>query len=213
MKKAYLSFVVAVATLAFVSSAKANVINPGQTVAPDAIATKGTILQDTGLMPFTLADGTSGTVAELVVQDTASPYASGDYSFVYQVTVSSGNVGAITGYNYAGFLTDVEAGVGCGGSVTCSGTQNAPTSASRTADGGTIQFNFSPFVVAGQNSESLIIATNATSYHSGLIGVIDGAATTLNGWAPNVPEPAVASLLGIGLLALGAGSILRKRSA
>jgi len=67
-----------------------------------------------------------------------------------------------------------------------------------------------PLVKAGQASYDLLLYTNATDYTLDTIGLQDGAGQTVNGFVPlaPTPEPATLSLLGFGIVGLGA---LRKK--
>lgn len=207
VKKAVLTYtVLGLALLVLAPSAKATLLVPGATVAPSAEVASGGILADTGLLPFVLGDGTSGTVAEIVIADSANPFGAGDITFIYQVQVTAGpGIEHLTGFDYAGFATDVQSGgAGSGGSIIAGGV--APFDVNRAATGSVVSFNFiAPGVtpiLPGSWSEALIIATDATTYKPGTIGIIDGSAAGLLGYAPAVPEPATLSLMGMGLLSL-----------
>jgi len=198
------------ALLVLATSAKANPLAPGATVVPDVEVAVGPILADTGLVPFALLDGTTGTVAEIVVADAANPYGAGDMTFIYQVQVNAGPAGNpgvehLTGFDFTGFLTDVEAGgAGAGGSIIAGGI--APLNVNRAAvTGSVVSFNFiapGGTVPVGTWSEALIVATDAKTYKPGTIGIIDGGAAQTAGYAPSVPEPSTLSLMGMGLLSL-----------
>jgi len=91
-----------------------------------------------------------------------------------------------------------------GGSVAASGINRL---------NGVITMYFqNPLVKAGQTSYLALLYTNATEYTEDTIGVQDGAGQTVNGFVPlaptTTPEPATLSLLGIGMLGMGA---LRKK--
>jgi hypothetical protein len=202
MKKAVLMYMVlGVALLALAPSAKANYLLPGATVTPDAEIATGTIIADTGWLSFSMLDGTTGLVAEIVVADASNPYASGDLTFIYQVQDTKGTIEHLSGFDFSGFLTDVQAGTGgSGGSIMSGGI--LPGTVNRVSTGSVVEFNFAPFIGPGKYSSALIIATDATKYKPGTIGIIDGGGAGVVGYAPTVPEPATLSLVGMGLLGL-----------
>jgi len=205
VKKAVLTYMVlGIALLVLAPSAKANVLLPGGTVAPDAPNVNGGIIADTGWQNFSYP-GTTGEVLELVVADNTNPYGAGDMSFIYQVQITGGGhpaVVTLSGYDYTGWQTDVQAGCEVGDALLPCAGSTMPVNVTRTADGSSVNFNFTPELGAGMWSYSLIIATDATSIVPGSIGVQDGGGTTANGYAPGVPEPATLSLIGMGLLSL-----------
>lgn len=199
----------------FAPVARADSLLPGGTIiSPSSmiIASTGPLLADTGALPFSFV-GNTGTVSEIVFTDSVT----GNLDFVYQVTVTAGLIGALTGFNYGSSATNVGYGTPanfqCGGSISCSGTV-APTSILRSADGSVVTFDFNPAVL-GATTYALEIQTNASGFTSGSIGLIDGGGATLNGFAPSnltsVPEPATNALLGAGLVSLFALAHLRKK--
>jgi hypothetical protein len=183
-----------------IATAQAVPLAPGGTVLPAFPADwAGPVLGDTGLMPFSFGSPlSSGTVREAVIADSMNPFGAGDLTFVYQVTDITGDVARLSGSDYTGWLTDV--GVSPGHAPFVAGAVS-PATISRTADGSVVGFNFSPTLV-GATSLQLLIRTNATTFGSGSIGVIDGGGLTLVGFAP-APEPAYAGLLLGGLFGLG----------
>jgi len=209
MKGRLLVSLFAIALLSLSSTAMATILGPGGVpeptgaVAPDilpvgAFPAVTTLLASTG-GTFTTLD-LSGTYEAVVLSDPANVFCAGCLDFEIQIVTSVGadNVGRVTTANFAGFLTDVGYDPAFCGIFVCSVPIIAPTTVDRNTDD-TIGFNFAGGVGGGAGSSILEIETNAHSYKSGIIGIIDGSPTGVLGYAPNVPEPGVAGLLGLGL--------------
>lgn len=183
-------------------------IPPGGFITPVPMGdAAGPILADTGLIPYSFgipAGTDTGTAREIVIADSLNPFGAGDLTFLYQVHVTAGEIGRVTGSDYTGFITDV--------------TQFAPHSpfittgihpadlADRGSDGAVVGFDFltpiTPDAGTTDTSLALIIRTNATHFTSGSIGLIDGGGATEPGFAPaGVPIPS-AAWGGLGLLGL-----------
>jgi len=199
-RSAWLYMVLGMCLLLVAPMAKANALLPGGTVAPDPANVNGAILATTGWVPFSFA-ATTGQVEELVVSNSTSPFGPGELAFVYQVQISSGTFEHLTGFDFAGYLTDVGSGCEVGDALLPCAGSTLPTNINRTGDGSTISFNFSPELVGGMWSYALIINANTFLYKTGSIGLIDGGGATVTGYEPT-PEPAICSLLGVGLLGL-----------
>jgi hypothetical protein len=192
MRKLFL----AVVCLAFAGQSQATPLSPGGSVVPGSTGYSGVVLADTGLLPFSFA-GNIGSVREIVLQgDPNNVNGASALDFIYQATVTSGNVGRVTGANYGSFLTGVS--MAAGSSPLLAGSVSA-TSANRSSDGNVIGFNFVPEFSSG-TTLALIVRTDAINYTKGTIGVIDGGGQTLNGYAPT-PEPG--SIVVLGGLILG----------
>ncbi len=194
---------IALAGLLYMSgSASATALAPGASVTPGIETGAYTFVASTPNQAFNLGDGTLGTVSEEVVRNFAgSPFGPGTLSFVYQVSVNSGEVEHVTGTSFKGFSVDVgQAPVG--GLL---GTGNvAATSANRSGNGSIVSFNFGSGVNGGDTSYVLIVNTNATAYKTSTLGVIDGGGFTGAGFQPAVaPEFGSASLMGLMLVGFG----------
>ena len=190
--------------------ATASLIPPGGTVTPVPMAdAAGPIVADTGLLPYSfgLPAGTdSGTAREIVVADSLNPFGAGDLTFIYQVHVTTGEIGRVTGSDYTSFLTDVSQFSPHSPFIT-TGTHPADL-ADRSVDGSVVGFDFltaiTPDTGTTDTSLSLLIRTDAKHFTSGSIGLIDGGGATEPGFAPaGVPIPSAAwgGLALLGLLA------------
>jgi hypothetical protein len=194
------------ALMAFSTSVWATPISPGTSVVPSFQSMSGFVVQmDTGPQSFTLADGTTGTVDAQVGTISTNPF-TGGLTFTYQVSVSSGLVEHLSGSSFANFMADVAFDNSVSGTV-------APNTANRSGsfdNGKVIEFNGE--WIQGQTSAVLMINTDAKTFTSGTIGIIDGAATTLTGFAPvaNISEPTSLLLLGGCFIGLGGMAACRR---
>jgi hypothetical protein len=188
-------------------------LTPGNVVTPGVVTGNAVILADTGVINFSFG-GDTGTVEEVVASGfTASPFASNDVSFIYQISVTGGNIDNLTTESFAipGISIDV--------AQSPQGIYGAPyptteaATASLTSDGTTLGFGFTPpdGLTPGDVSYLLIVNTNMTTYQAGVFSLQDGQTHNFDGYVPAAPtpEPSTLSLLGTGLLAAGAG--LRRR--
>jgi PEP-CTERM motif len=177
------------------------------------------LAQESEAFSYTTTSGTtSGLINSAVFND------GGTLDFVYQVVNSPSSadlLARMTGSSFAGFMTGVAyTSMLPTALVGKSGWTSAPGEAPNTADtdnGSDIGFNFnvppSNEIGPGENSEILIISTNATAYIPGNDSVIDSGTATEPGYQPTtstVPEPATMAVLGLGLI--GLGTLWRRRT-
>jgi hypothetical protein len=190
-----------VALLGVSPLAQATPLAPGTSVVPDVSPELGTY---TGLSvsgAFSTAK-TAGTYLEAVYKE-----GGGTLDFVYQVTVTKGDVGRLTSDNFGAYTVSASQFAlppvdNTPGFVI--GTVAAAT-ADRTADGDVIGFNFTPVqVTAGFTSVVLIIRTDAIVTSPNDLSFIDALTASVTGIGP-APEPT--TLLLFAGMSVGMGGV------
>ena len=182
---------------------------PGNTIFPvDCTGSSSGALLAFMSQPFsyhTTAGTNSGFIYSAVYKD------GGTLDFYYQVVNSAASATALarmTANTFTGFSTDstyITNGHTLSGTSFVNG-EEAPQTSDST--GTVIGFTFdqpllSGEIKPGQQSDGLIISTDATQYSTGNAAIIDGGSTFVAAFQPaTVPEPATLGLLGIGLAAL-----------
>jgi hypothetical protein len=188
--------------VAFAARANAGPLIPGETdVPPDVFVTDpttGETLLDTRSGTFSIASPipgkpptVTGTYMSEVYQNPVTKF----LDFVYQFTVTKGDVERTSHFDYTGAV------IYDAGYVAGSGT-NHPNTMSRTLDGSVAGFGFlGTFeVLPGESSTRDIYRTLSTQYTDGSYTFQDGSATAVLSFAPlaTTPEPStIVSVLSV----------------
>jgi hypothetical protein len=174
-------------------------------------------LSETGT---TISNNLNFTLNTAVYEDPDNTFCADCLDFVYQVinsATSTDNVGRVTAITFTGFQADV--GYSTGGEPADGGTAFptgtiAPGLVDRnSADTIGFQFSSSPSAVIppGAASTVLVIETDAKTFSSGFVSIIDGGATNEAAFQPaSAPEPGTALLLGLGMIGLAGVRRLRR---
>ena len=147
----------------------------------------------------------SGKYDEAVYADPSNTFCAGCldfFLFVESNSSSTDSIARITLASFGSFLTDVGYTTGKGGNP--GGV--IPSTVDRSGNGSVVGFNFSTLtgVGPGGQTQELEIETNAKSFTTGSIQMIDSSVASVQGFAPSsVPEPGSISLALLGGALLG----------
>lgn len=177
--------------------------------APGVGPVGGTILANTGPLPFASASFQGTLTSEVIANDPANPFGLGNLTFTYLLSNNGpGSIDRITvpGYGLPGILTDAsyQAPVAPGSVI--------PTSFDRSTDplGDVVGTSFTPVplgagvILAGQSSALIVIQTNSQVFDSSIASLIDGSTAQVATFSPRAvaPEPSALVLFGLGSLGL-----------
>jgi len=234
MKMNWLTALVAILALALVSSsANANPLVPGTSVAPDAFAnltlgSPSTLIADTGVKSLTtLIGGLTGTFREEVIQESAAANPLLGYTFVYQIMNTGLDVGRLASGGWLNANSPLEVGTQVSdttGATLLAGATPANSINAVTADWTlskeTVGWNFggaSGTINPGEYSFLLVVRTSNKTEANVTITVNDGGgAASVGGFAPGlanvVPEPSSLAIAGLGALGLIGYGLRRRKS-
>ena len=209
MKTGFAALFLAASLMVILPSASATLVppftsSPGVSLTSIASMPSGVLVATTHTVNFAFGTPTKpaknmGTVTENVYRDP-----SGFLFFVFQVHVTGGLNGDIERLSSGDWVNSISINAE---QYTPSGDKNA-VGVDRNG-GGTVGITWTPILTNGQTSSFVVLYTDAKSFIPGTIGLIDsGSSPSIPGFVASAPEPATLSLLGFGLIGLGA---LRKK--
>jgi len=183
------------------SPARATDLPPGSVVPTSNEVLSGGTLIASASTPVSFAGSFNATLVTGVYRE-----ASGNLTFLYQVTNSSGSpdpLHRVTATDFTGYTTDAGySSSGVGGPFTTAITSGNPLNADRSGGPASDRVvGFSNFgssfggINPGQTSPILVIRTNAHTFAPGTANVIDGGVASGPAFRPT-PEPASAVILG-----------------
>jgi LPXTG-motif cell wall-anchored protein len=206
-----------------VALANATILSPtgSSPVAPSAFGTSvtGPFLANTGFQNFTATNSLgqktiTGKYEAMVYSDPGNTFCAGCLDFFVIVesnSTSTDDIERITLANFGSFLTNVGYSIGTG---SVSGGVD-PSTVDRSNNGNVVGFNFNELagVPPGGETQVLEIETNAKSFMTGTLQIIDSSVASVNAFEPCsvVPEASSISLTLLGGLLLGLGFIGRRR--
>jgi hypothetical protein len=137
----------------------------------------------------------------------------GGLTFTYLLqdnATSASELGRLTVSSFAGFVTDADFVPGTG--------VVPPTLIDRSVDSSTVGFSFVQppagpgAILPGQNSDLLVVYTNAPVFAATLANVIDNSVTQVASFAPQIAIPEPGTFLLAGLAAVGLAWFVRRRA-
>jgi hypothetical protein len=193
------------------AQARATILLPhsGPTVTPGTASFAGltAVAGADETIPFTGLDIFNAVKFAGTLESKVYREASGTLDFAYQVNADATGPDSIHGVSvssYSNFSTDVDWIAGTGAVTYGSADRLA------AGNGDTVSFDYSAganAIAPGDSADWILIKTNAVFFNNlGNTSLIDGGTANLQTFQP-VPEPA-----SIGLLVLGAGMLLPRRS-
>jgi hypothetical protein len=189
----------ALGTLMCAASAFGATLNPGGTVtAPygNLFADLGAQVGATQISPTgSFGASSSGTLTSAVFDDTVN---TGDLDFVYQYTVTSGDLSSLSIGGFNGF--NIDAGVsGTAPTADFTANTNNPSSIARPVST-VVDIVYGSATT--QTTAIVILRTNAPTAVLSNVGVNEGGSTNVLAWTP-APEPGQSALLLGGLFSVG----------
>jgi hypothetical protein len=207
---------------------------PGTAIPNDgapAVAGAGTLLADTGYVPYSFGGGVnSGTIRQIVITDPSNPL--GGVVFMHHIVSATGDLSSLNVSSYmngGAWLTDASAVHTAiqnpllpaatplfAPGTTLNGVLDPadPTPISRSVDGTVVGFAYDKLITTDPYSTVvMIVRTNAPGFApGGNQSIQDGFSGNITAFQP-APEPASMTLLGIGLVSLGGYAWRRRKNA
>jgi hypothetical protein len=216
LRSACCVFLGATTCLTSITSSSAALLTTGSVLfpAPAGSNVGGNLIAGPLVKPFSAPTFSGVLTSEVFTNDPTNPFGLSDMTFVYQILNTSpqplDDIARMTVGSFSGYLTDVVY-------VTGTGTQ-APAYFDRPSDS-TIGISFAPaplgsgVILQSENSDVLIIHTNATTFQFNTASLIDSSTTNPGPqtYAPiGTPEPSTFVLAAVAVMGLLAVARRRK---